>query len=357
MSVIAPVHIGASPVGPGHPCFVIAEIGVNHNGDMALAKRLIDAAAGTGVDCVKFQLYKTDELVTKTAPKAAYQVDTTGAAGAQRAMLEALELGPEQQAELAAYCADKGLLYICTPYDAPSVDALDAIGVAAYKIASTDTNNLPFLRYVASKGRPTILSTGMSDLGEVEASLGALLDGGLSRDQVVVLHCLSEYPAPVDQLNLRAMVTMRDALGVVTGYSDHTPGVGASPWAVCLGASMIEKHFTLDRGLEGPDHRASIEPDELRELVQTVRAVESALGDGVKRPAPAEIPNRPRMRKSVVARAAIPAGATLTLADLALKRPGDGLEPKWLDRLVGQKTRRALAPDELVTLAAVDWDA
>jgi len=349
------VTIAGRPIGPGHPCYVIAEIGVNHNGDVELGNTLIDAAADAGADAAKFQMFKTESLVTASAPKAAYQVETTGEAGAQWSMLKALEMGIEQHRIWKERCEARGITYLCTPYDEASTDALDELDIPAYKIASTDTTTTPLLRYIASKGRPTIISTGMCTLSDVELGFGALLEGGLTRDQIVVLHCLSEYPAPMEQLNLRAMATMRDALDCVMGYSDHTPGVGASPWAVALGACMIEKHFTLDRTLKGPDHRASMEPDELAELVRTIRQVEAALGDGVKRPMPAEVPNVNRMRKSIVAAENIAAGTVLSEGNLTFKRPGDGMAPSRLGEVVGQVAARDIAKDTMLSPGDVRW--
>ena len=352
--MIQPVRIGNRLVGPGQPCFTIAEAGVNHNGDIELAKRLIDAAAEASADAVKFQSFVTEELITPEAPKAGYQVATTGEPGSQYKMLKALELSADQQAELKAHCEQAGILYLCTPYENTSVDMLDRMGVAAFKIASTDITNIPFLRYVASKGRPVILSTGMSTLGEVEQAVDTLRAGGLD-GKIVILHCTSEYPAPISETNLRAILTMQQAFGCPVGFSDHTPGVGASPWAVALGACMIEKHFTLNRDMVGPDHRASLEPDELSALVRTVRQVEEALGDGVKRPMPSELPNKPLMQKSLVARRSIRAGETITPNDLTCKRPGFGLAPSWFDRVVGKRAAVDIPEGGVLTLSNVDW--
>lgn len=349
-----PVEIAGRPVGPGAPCFVIAEAGVNHNGDADTALRLVEAAADAGADAVKFQSFVAADLVTAAAPKAAYQERTTGAVGGQLEMLEALELTVDDHRRLKAACAARGVVYLCTPYEEASADMLERLDVAAYKIASTDTTNLPFLRHVAARRRPVILSTGMASLGEAEAAVETLRAHGAD-GRIVVLHCTSEYPAPFASLNLRAMDTMARAFGCPVGFSDHTPGVGAAPWAVALGACMVEKHFTLDRNLPGPDHRASMEPAELAELVATLRRVEAALGDGVKRPAPVERENRERMRKSLVARRPIAAGAVICAADLTAKRPGTGLDPAWSDRVAGRRAARDIPVDGIVTLACVDW--
>ena len=352
--MIQPVQISDRLVGPGQFCLIIAEAGVNHNGDMHLAHQLIDAASEAGADAVKFQSFVTEELITPEAPKAEYQVETTGEPGSQYKMLKGLELSADEQAELKAHCEQMGILYLCTPYENTSVGMLDRMGVVAFKIASTDTTNLPLLRYVASKGRPVILSTGMSTLGEVEQAVNTLRAGGLD-DKIVILHCTSEYPAPVREANLRAILTMQQAFGCPVGFSDHTPGLGASPWAVAVGACVIEKHFTLDRNMVGPDHRASLEPDELSALVRTVRDVEAALGNGMKRPMPSELPNKPLMQKSLVARRGIRAGDTITSDDLTCKRPGFGLAPAWFDRVVGKRAVVDIPKDGVLTLSSVHW--
>lgn len=349
------VQIGNHLIGPSQPCLIIAEAGVNHNGDIDLAHRLIDEAVAAGADAVKFQSFVTEELITLEAPKARYQVETTGEPGSQYKMLKALELSAEQQANLKAHCDEAGVLYLCTPYENTSIDLLDQIGVAAYKIASTDTTNVPFLRYMASKGRPVILSTGMSTLAEVEQAIDTLRDGGLN-GKIVVLQCTSEYPAPVNEINLRAMQTMQQAFACPVGFSDHTPSVGASPWAVALGACVIEKHFTLDCNMVGPDHRASLEPAKFAELVRTVRNVEVALGDGIKRPMPSELPNKPMMQKSLVARRKIRAGELIRAEDLICKRPGLGLAPMWFERVVGKQASKDILADSFLTLSDINWN-
>lgn len=349
------VTIGERRVGSNEPVFIIAEAGVNHNGDMHLAHRLINAAAEAGADAVKFQSFVTEELITPEAPKAGYQVETTGDPGSQYKMLKALELSADEQAVLKTHCEQVGILYLCTPYENASVDMLDRMDVAAFKIASTDTTNIPFLRYVANKGRPVILSTGMSTLGEVEQAVNILRAGGLD-GKIIILHCTAEYPAPVSEANLRAILTMQQAFGCPVGFSDHTPGVGASPWAVAVGACVIEKHFTLDRNMVGPDHRASLEPNELADLVRAVHDVEAALGSGIKRPMPSELPNKPLMQKSLVARRSIRAGETITPNDLTCKRPGFGLAPSWFDRVVGKRAAVDIPRDGVLTLSSVEWN-
>ncbi len=352
--MIKPVEIKDFMIGPGNPCFIIAEAGVNHNGDMKLAHKLIDATAKAGVDAVKFQSFVTEDIVTPEAQKARYQVETTGQNGGQFAMLKSLELSKDQQKELKTHCDEAGILYLCTPYEERSADLLEAIGVSAYKIASTDTTNIPFLRYLARKDIPVILSTGMSSLGDVEEAVNELKIHGLNGG-IIILQCTSEYPAPVNEINLRAMRTMALAFGCPVGFSDHTPGIGASPWAVAAGACIVEKHFTLDRNMEGPDHRASIEPNELKELVRTIRDVEAALGDGIKRPMPSELPNKTRMQKSLVTTRTLAVGETIKEADLTCKRPGSGLPPKWFDRVVGRKTAKEIQKGKMLELNSVNW--
>ncbi len=352
--MIDSVEIGNSSIGPGNPCFIIAEAGVNHNGDVSLAHKLIDKAAESHADAVKFQYFVTEELVTYDVPKAAYQVEATGRSAGQHEMLKALELSAEQHAELKLHCEKVGILYLCTAYDHTGVDTLDNMGVAAFKVASTDTNNVPLLRHAASKERPIILSTGMSTLGEVEQAVETLHAGGLS-GRIVILHCTSEYPAPANEANLRAMLTMQQAFCCPVGFSDHTAGMEAGTWAVALGACLIEKHFTLDRNMPGPDHLASMEPDELADLVRAVRKVESALGDGVKRVMPSELKNKPLMQKSLVARHNIRAGQTVNCDDLTCKRPGHGLSPSWFDRVVGTRAVVDIPRDRIITLSSLDW--
>ena len=352
--MIKPVTIKDFIIGPGNPCFIIAEAGVNHNGDISLARKLIDAAAKAGVDAVKFQSFIPEDLVTPQTEKALYQIETTGKKGSQFDMLKKLELSKDQQAELKGYCDKIGILYLCTPYEKKSADMLEEIGVSAYKVASTDTSNTPFLRHLAQKNIPVLLSTGMSTLGEIEESIAELKKYGLD-GKIVVLHCTSEYPAPVNEINLRAMKTMEIAFKCPVGFSDHTPGIGASPWAVTVGACVIEKHFTLDCNMEGPDHRASIEPMELSELVMTIRNVEAALGDGIKRPMPSEMANKSQMQKSLVATRPISAGEVILESDLTSKRPGSGLTPNWYYSIAGKKATKNIPENSLITLADIDW--
>lgn len=349
------VKIGDRMVGESSSCCVIAEAGVNHNGDMGLAHQLIDSVKAVGADAIKFQSYFTEDLITSHAVKAAYQIATTGEAASQYGMLKALELTADEQAELKEHCDRIGVLYLCTPYDSASVELLDRLDVAAYKVASTDTTNIPLLRQIASKGRPVLLSTGMSTLEEVQLAMNTLRGEGLD-GRIILLQCTSEYPAPIDEVNLRSMNTMREACRCPVGFSDHTAGLGASPWAVAMGACVIEKHFTLDRSLPGPDHRASLEPSEMAELVSTIRRVELALGDGIKRPMPSELRNKPVMQKSVVTRRPLPAGHVFQAEDLTCKRPATGLSPAWLDRLVGRRSRTSMAADHIIQMTDIEWN-
>ena len=352
--MIKAVKINNSFVGPESRCFVIAEAGVNHNGDLRIAYRLIDAALKAGADAIKFQSFISEEIVTPQAQKAQYQAEALGMDGGQLAMLKSLELSNLQQKELMAYCDRVGIMYICTPYDELSADLLDKNGINVYKIASTDVTNLPFLQFIAKKGKPVILSTGMSTLGEVEDAINELKHNGLE-GKIIILQCTAEYPAPVREVNLRVMKTFTYAFGCPVGFSDHTKGVGASPWAVAAGASVIEKHFTLDKNMKGPDHQASIEPDEFRALVKTIRDVEEALGDGFKTPSASELPNKIKMQKSLVANRMILKHEVIQESDLACKRPGSGLAPKWKSKVVGKKAARLIEKDEILELNSITW--
>ncbi len=342
------ITIGQRIVGRGHPCFVIAEAGVNHNGDAELAHKMIDAAKESGAHAVKFQHFVPEELVSSATPKAEYQAETTGEQGSMIDMVRPLRLSDDEHAQLKQHCDDAGVLYICTPYDFPSADALDHIDTPAYKVASTDTTNIPFLRHLASKGRPVIMSTGMCTMEETTDGVRTLADNGLD-GKIAVLHCTTQYPAPFNELNLLVIQTFLKDFGIPVGYSDHTPGVGASPWAVALGACIIEKHFTLDRSMEGPDHRASMEPSELRELVAAIGNVEAALGDGVKRVTESEAANKSVMQKSLVAKRNIAAGSQIAADDLTCKRPATGLPPAMFDEIIGLTAASDIAEDSIIT--------
>lgn len=333
--------------------FVIAEAGVNHNGSLDLALELVDVAAAAGADAVKFQTFRADALVTGSAGKAAYQQRATGD-GSQLAMLKRLELDESAHRAIAARCAERGIEFMSAPFDHESLDLLVRLDVRRLKLGSGELTNGPLLAAAARTGLPLILSTGMSTLEEVREALQLVRDAG--SDDVTLLHCTSEYPAPPDEVNLRAMATMRDALGVPVGYSDHTVGITVALAAVAMGASVIEKHFTTDRSLSGPDHRASLEPTELAELVATARTVEAALGDGVKRPSPSELPNLAVARKSIVAATSIGRGEPFTEGNLTVKRPGAGISPMRMPRILAQRASRAYEPDELLDLSELPLD-
>jgi N,N'-diacetyllegionaminate synthase len=328
---------------------IIAEAGVNHNGSVDLALQLIDAAKASGADAVKFQTFRADRIATRSAEKANYQQRQAADGESQFEMLRRLELDAAAHRRLFDHCRKTGIQFLSSPFDIQSVDLLDTLDVPLLKIPSGEITNLPFLERIAAKGRPVILSTGMSTLGEVEEAVQVLRAGGVS--EITLLHCVTEYPAPYAEINLRAMQTLKSAFGLPVGYSDHTPGIEIAIAAVALGAEVIEKHFTLDRSLPGPDHAASLEPREFKQMAAAIRNVESALGDGIKKPALCELPNIPVARKSVVAARALRAGQKLVAADLDIKRPGTGLSPKLLMVLVGRTLRTDVEPDELIL-----WD-
>lgn len=328
---------------------IIAEAGVNHNGDLDLAFALVDAAAAAGADAVKFQTFDAKSLVSVTAPKAGYQKVTTGEAESQQAMLERLQLDDAAHRALLARCREKGITFLSSPFDIPSTDYLLGLDVPLLKIPSGEITNLPYLRHLGKSGKPLILSTGMSTLGEVEEALAVLEAAGTPRQSITVLHCNTEYPTPYGDVNLRAMATLAQAFGVTVGYSDHTPGIEVSVAAVALGAAVIEKHFTLDRNLPGPDHKASLEPAELAAMVTAIRNVEAALGSPVKAPSPSELPNRPIARKSLVAARAIRQGEPFTPENVVAKRPGTGISPMRWDEVMGRPASRDFATDELIS--------
>lgn len=329
---------------PAPRTFVIAEAGVNHDGSPERALALVDAAQRTGADAVKFQTFRADALVTADAAKAAYQRTTVPGDDGQYAMLKALELSEADLRRIRDRCDEVGIEFLSSPFDAESADLLDALGMRTFKVPSGELTNLPFLRHLGAKRKPVILSTGMAWLGEVETAVRTLQGAGAAA--VTLLHCVTEYPAPIEQVNLRALHTLREAFGLPVGYSDHTTGIEVSVAAVALGATVVEKHFTLDATLPGPDHRASLEPGPFADLVAAIRRVEAALGDGRKRPAPCEVANAAVVRKSLVAAHDLVAGTRLTAADLAAKRPASGIPPTAWDGVIGRVLRRDLRADE-----------
>jgi N,N'-diacetyllegionaminate synthase len=335
--------IGRAAIGSGH-CFVIAEAGVNHDGDLDKALALVDAAAGAGADAVKFQTFSADRLVTADAPKARYQ--ERDASASQHEMLRRLELAPADYRRIADYCHERGIVFLSSPFDEESADLLETLDVAAFKIPSGELINLPFLRHVAMKRRPMIVSTGMATLAEARSAVGAIEAAGCR--ELALLHCVSAYPAEPRDANLRAMATLRDHFRIPVGWSDHMLGTEVALAAVALGADIIEKHLTLDRTAPGPDHAASLEPAEFGAMVRGIRAIASALGSGEKRPAEAELEIAAVARKSLVAARALREGETLAAADVVLRRPGTGLPPATLDRLLGRRAARAVAAGALL---------
>jgi N-acetylneuraminate synthase len=349
---VSDFSVGGHRVGAGARTFVVAEAGVNHNGDITLGLALIDAAAAAGADAVKFQTFSTDAIVSRAAPKAGYQVETTGGAESQHEMLARLELSSDDFARLQERCAKRGVVFFSAPFDEASADALERLGVTLYKIPSGEITNLPFLRHVARKGRPMIVSTGMSTLEEVVAAVAAIRESG--DPPVALLQCVSAYPAPPADMNLRAMDTLRERFGVPVGLSDHTLGLEVALAAVARGAAIVEKHLTLDKALPGPDHRSSLDPGEMAALVRGIRTVEAALGDGLKRPTPSEADTRRVARKSLVAARALRAGERLTAEAVRIKRPGTGIPPADLERALGRRLRRDVAADEVLEWSALD---
>ena len=327
---------------------IIAEAGVNHNGDINVAKKLIDVAADAGADLVKFQTFSADRLVTESASKADYQKLATDNVESQHTMLRKLELTEAMHHELIAHCALRGIGFFSTGFDIESINLLVSFGQELFKIPSGEITNLPYLRHIGKLGKEVILSTGMSSMDEIESAINALEESGTPRVRITVLHCTTAYPVPMSDVNLRAMQSIRTKFGVDVGYSDHTLGIEISMAAVTLGATIIEKHFTLDRTLPGPDHKASLEPSELKSMIDGIRNIEQALGDGIKRLMPSEFSNRDVARKSVVARLPISSGQVLNEENLATKRPGTGISPMKWGNLLGKKAHRDYSVDELI---------
>lgn len=329
---------------------IIAEAGVNHNGDIEMARRLVEVAAQSGADFVKFQTFKAEKLVTRKAAKADYQVQLGAESESQFDMLHRLELSFEMHVALIEHCKVQGIRFLSTGFDVESVNLLASLDIPLFKIPSGEITNLPYLQHIGGKRKPIILSTGMANMDEIAAALAVLETAGTPREQITVLHCNTEYPTPMRDVNLLAMQSIREAFGVQVGYSDHTRGIEVPIAALALGATVIEKHFTLDRNLPGPDHQASLEPSELSAMVAAIRNIELALGDGVKRPSPSEAKNIPIARKSLVAACRIRAGELFTLNNLAVKRPGSGVSPMRLNEMLGRLAKRDYQVDELIEL-------
>ena len=330
--------------------FIIAEAGVNHNGSLETARNLIDVAVDAGADAVKFQTFKAERIIVKSAQKAEYQKETTASNETQFDMVNKLELDINAHKELISYCKKKEITFLSTPFDLESIELLNELGVEIIKIPSGEITNLPYLRKVGSLKRDTILSTGMADLKEVGQALDILIESGTPKNSITVLHCNSEYPTPFKDVNLLAMNTIKETFNVNVGYSDHTIGIEVPVAAVVLGASVIEKHFTLNKGMEGPDHKASLGPDELKCMVTAIRNIESSIGDGVKRPSPSELKNILVIRKSIVASKYIKRNETFTKDNITTKRPGTGISPVEWDRIVGKKAIRSFELDELIEI-------
>lgn len=327
---------------------IIAEAGVNHNGDLNLAKKLIEVAAKSGADFVKFQSFKAALCVSKNAEKAAYQLETTAKDESQLEMIKKLELDFNTHQLLISHAKQCGIAFLSTPFDLESIELLDDLGLEVFKIPSGEITNLPYLKKIAKLNKKIILSTGMSNLGEIEAALEVLCKEGTQRANITLLHCTTEYPAPFDEVNLKAIQTLKNAFNLDVGYSDHTKGIHISLAAIALGASVIEKHFTLDKNMPGPDHKASLEPDELQELCTKIREIESALGDGIKQASKSERKNIDIVRKSLVAKKKIKKGEIFSEENLTTKRPASGISAMRYDEYLGKKASKDYEEDELI---------
>jgi N,N'-diacetyllegionaminate synthase len=328
--------------------FIIAEAGVNHNGSINLAKKLIKVASDSGVDAVKFQTFKADNLVTKNSQKAKYQKKTTDIKESQYDMLKKLELSIKAHKELISYCNKKKIIFLSSPFDIESIELLNSLSVKIFKVPSGEITNLPYLRYLGKLNKEIILSTGMSYIDEVKIAFEILVKSGTKKENITVLHANTEYPTPMEDVNLKAMVEMGNQLNVNYGYSDHTLGIEVDIAAVSMGAKCVEKHFTLDRNMEGPDHKASLEPDQLKEMVRAIRNIEKALGDGVKKPSNSEFPNIEVVRKSIIAKKKIKKNEILTEKNLTVKRPGGGISPMKWDTIIGTKALKDYNEDEFI---------
>ncbi len=328
--------------------FVIAEAGVNHNGDIKIAKQLIDTASEAGADAVKFQTFQADSLVCRTAKKANYQLETTDKAETQYDMLKKLELTQQMHKELIEHCIKKNIMFLSTPFDLESIKLLSELGMQIYKIPSGEITNLPYLREIAKQHKKIILSTGMSNMDEVKAAAKILKDNGA--EDITLLHCNTQYPTPISDVNLLAMVKMQEETGLSVGYSDHTQGIEIPIAATALGATVIEKHFTLDKNMEGPDHKASLEPHELKQMIQGIRKIEAALGNGIKQISESEKSNVIIVRKSIVAATRIKKGALFTKENLTTKRPGNGINPMKWDMVIGTAANKDYEADEIIQI-------
>ena len=329
--------------------FIIAEAGVNHNGSIELAKQLIDVAVGAGVDAVKFQTFKASNLVSKNAQKAQYQKENMNDGDdSQFNMLKKLELDIDTHKELISYCKSKNIMFLSTPFDHDSIELLNDLGLEIFKIPSGEITNLPYLRHIGKLDKKVILSTGMADIGEIEDALDILISAGTKKENITVLHANTMYPTPMEDVNLNAMQTIGNTFDIAYGYSDHTLGIEVDIAAVAMGASCIEKHFTLDKTMQGPDHKASLEPDELNAMVKSIRNIELALGSSIKKPSKSETPNIEIARKSIVAKKTVKKGEVLTKDNLIIKRPGNGINPMRWDEIIGSVALKDYVEDELI---------
>jgi N,N'-diacetyllegionaminate synthase len=328
--------------------FIIAEAGVNHNGSLELAKKLIDVASDAGADAVKFQTFKAENLVSKNAQKADYQKQTTNSEESQFDMIKRLELDIKTHKILMDYCKEKNIMFLSTPFDHDSIELLNDLGLEIFKIPSGEITNLPYLRHIGKLDKKVILSTGMADIGEIEDAMDILTNAGTKKENIIVLHANTEYPTPYEDVNLKAMVTIGKTFDVAFGYSDHTLGIEVDIAAVAMGACCIEKHFTLDCTMEGPDHKASLEPDELKAMVKAIRNIELALGNGIKKPSKSESKNISIARKSIVAKVDIKKGEIFSTNNLAVKRPANGINPMRWDEIIGTVATKDYKEDELI---------
>ena len=330
--------------------FIIAEAGVNHNGSIELAKQMIDVAVKARADAIKFQTFKAEKLVTKFFPKANYQILSTGLEEPMFDMLKKLELNVDAHRDLMEYCKKRNIVFMSTAFDFDSIVLLHELGLNIFKVPSGEITNLVYLRKIGSLGKQVILSTGMTDLGEIEDALEVLIESGTPKENITILHCNTEYPTPFEDVNLLAMTTIKEAFKINIGYSDHTLGIEIPIAAVALGATVIEKHFTLDKNMPGPDHKASLEPHELESMVKAIRNIERSMGNGVKKPSPSEQKNKPFSRKSIVAIKNIKQGDVFTEENITTKRPGTGINPMEWDRVIGKKAMRDFDIDDLIEL-------
>ena len=328
--------------------FIIAEAGVNHNGSIELAKKLIDVASDTGADAVKFQTFKAENLVSRNAQKADYQKQTTNSNESQFDMIKKLELDVKTHKILMDYCKEKNIMFLSTPFDHDSIELLNDLGLEIFKIPSGEITNLPYLRHIGKLNKKVILSTGMADIGEIEDAMDILVNAGTKKENIIVLHANTEYPTPYEDVNLKAMITIGNTFDVAFGYSDHTLGIEVDIAAVAMGACCIEKHFTLDKAMEGPDHKASLEPDKLKAMVKAIRNIELALGNGIKKPSSSESKNISIARKSIVAKIDIKKGEIFTVDNLAVKRPATGINPMRWDEVIGRVATKDYKEDELI---------